>query len=173
MQPDIQPTLENDQVILQPLREHDFDELYAVASDPKVWEQHPNRDRWKKEVFQNFFEGALESGGAFKIVDKTTGHVIGSTRYYDYDDSARSIYIGYTFYGTMYWGKGINSQVKKLMLNYIFQFVERVLFQVGAENVRSQIAVERIGGIRTGELDVAYYGEPPRRNYLYEIRRPQ
>lgn len=94
----IQPILGNEKAILYPLREKDFEVLYAVASDPKIWEQHPNKERWKKEVFKTFFDGAMQSKGAFKIVDKTTGDTIGSTRFYGYNAGDNSIFIGYTFY---------------------------------------------------------------------------
>jgi len=167
----IQPLLENEDVKLIPLKEEDFEALYEVASDPLLWEQHPNNDRWQKEVFRNFFEGAMASKGAFKIVEKSTGEVIGSTRFYDYNEEAKSVFIGYTFYERAQWGKGVNSSVKKLMLDYAFQFVEKVHFHVGAINKRSQIAVERLGAIKTGEENIAYYGEVPRFNYLYELTK--
>lgn len=167
----IQPILENERVKLVPLQETDFEALYEVASDPKVWEQHPNKDRWKREVFQTFFDGALQSKGAFKIVDKTNNQVIGSTRFYDYDATEDRILIGYTFYGTAYWGKGINQSVKKVMLDYIFQFVSKVNLHVGANNVRSQIAVGRIGAEKVAEQEVAYFGEQPKLNFVYQIDR--
>lgn len=167
----IQPILENDLIILYPLLESDFEELYAVASDPKVWEQHPNKDRWKREIFQNFFRGAMESKGAFKIVDKSTGKTIGCTRYYDYNEAENCILIGYTFYGMDSWGKGINPQVKKLMLDYIFQFVSKVHFHVGSNNLRSQIAISRIGAEKIGEEEIAYFGEAPKLNFIYEIQK--
>lgn len=165
----IQRSLENDQVILFPLQEDDFESLYAVASDPEVWAQHPNKDRWKKEVFEIFFKGAMESNGAFKIVDKVSRSVIGSTRFYDYNVVADSIFIGYTFYARSCWGKGINQGVKKMMLDYIFRFVSKVNFHIGAENVRSQVAISRLGARKIAEEVVAYFGEPDRLNFVYEI----
>lgn len=165
----VQPILESEQVILKPLHEDDFESLYRVASDPKIWEQHPNQDRWKKEVFQNFFTGALDLGGAFLILNKKTSKPIGSTRFYDYSSEDNSIFIGYTFYGTDSWGTGINAEVKKLMLEYIFQFVDLVKFHVGNQNRRSQIAMERLGAMAHKEIDVAYYGEPTRTNIEYWI----
>src|SRR5690606_32259419 len=126
----IQPTLENEIISLVPLEKHDFEELFDVASDPKVWEQHPNRERYKREVFENFFQGAMESKGAFLVIDQETEEVLGSTRFCDYNKEDNSILIGYTFYGTKSWGKNINSQVKKLMLDYIFEFVDKVIFHV-------------------------------------------
>jgi RimJ/RimL family protein N-acetyltransferase len=168
---DIQPILENEKVILLPLQEQDFEDLYAVAADPKIWEQHPNKDRWKKEVFKTFFDGAIQSKGAFKIIEKTTGKIIGSTRFYDYNEQADSILIGYTFYATQYWGKGINHSVKTIMLNYIFQFVSTVYFHIGANNVRSQIAIARIGATKSGQEEIAYFGEQPKSNFIYKLTK--
>lgn len=168
---DTQPTLENETIALLPLAEKDFDGLYEVASDPKMWEQHPNKDRWRKEVFRTFFDGALQSKGAFKIIDKTSGNIIGCTRFYDYDHLESSILIGYTFFSTQCWGKGINHAVKSMMLDYMFQFVSRVHFHIGAENIRSQIAISRLGAIKVGEKEVAYFGEPSKLNFVYEIKK--
>jgi len=167
----IQPVLENEEFQLIPLQQGDFESLYEVASDPKVWEQHPNKDRYKREVFENFFRGAIESNGAFKIIEKATGDVLGSSRYYDFDEDDNHIFIGYTFYGTKSWGKGINPKVKKLMLDYIFQFVDKVHFHIGKENFRSQTALERLGGQKIAEEEVAYFAEPSRTNFVYEIKK--
>ncbi|WBV52828.1 GNAT family N-acetyltransferase [Chryseobacterium gambrini] len=167
----IQTVLENEKYQLIPLQQGDFEALYEVASDPKVWEQHPNKHRYKREVFENFFRGAIESKGAFKIIEKETRAVLGSSRFYDYDEETSRIFIGYTFYGTKSWGKGINPQIKKLMLDYIFQFVDTVHFHIGKENYRSQIALERLGGKKIAEQEVAYFGEPTRTNFVYEIKK--
>lgn len=166
---DIQSILENEQVKLYPLQEADFEELYRVASDPLVWEQHPNKDRWKEEVFRVFFDGAIQSKGAFKIVDKTTGAIAGSTRFYDYDEQENSILIGYTFYARTYWGKGFNRSVKALMLDYIFRFVSRVYFHIGAGNTRSQIAIGHVGARKIAEQEIAYFREAPKLNFVYAI----
>lgn len=167
----VQPVLENEEFQLIPLQQGDFESLYDVASDPKVWEQHPNKDRYQREIFENFFRGAIESKGAFKIVEKSTGDVLGSSRYYNFDQDDNHIFIGYTFYGTKSWGKGINPQVKKLMLDYIFQFVDKVHFHIGKENYRSQKALEKLGGEKIAEEEVAYFAEPTRTNFVYEIKK--
>jgi N-acetyltransferase len=169
----IQSKLENDLVVLYPLHEHDFEALYSVAADPKIWEQHPNKDRWKKEVFQNFFDGALKSQGAYKIIDKSTKEVIGSTRFYDYNEQENSILIGYTFYATRCWGKGFNSIVKTIMLDAIFQYVSVVYFHIGAENVRSQVAISRLGTTKIAEQQVAYFGEVSKLNYVYCLTKEE
>lgn len=99
----LQPILENNLCILYPLEQNDFDALYQAASDPEIWLQHPNKDRWKKEVFEIFFEGAIKSKGAFKITEKQNGKIIGSTRFYDFNKEDHSIFIGYTFYTVSSW----------------------------------------------------------------------
>jgi|GEM_PF-6472 len=169
----IQPVLENEKAILYPLKETDFEALYAVASDPAIWEQHPNKDRWKKEVFRTFFDGALQSKGAFKIVNKATGDIIGSTRFYDYNEAENSIFIGYTFYALACWGKGFNPSVKATILDYIFPFVSKVYLHIGVGNIRSQVAIGRLGAEKITEEEVAYFGEAPRWNIVYAIHKEQ
>jgi len=167
----IQPALENELVRLIPLQENDFDDLFEVASDPLIWEQHPNKDRYKREVFQNFFDGALLSKGAFKIIDCASGNIIGSTRFYDLDIENKSVLIGYTFYGRAYWGSTYNPQVKKLMLEYAFEYLDKVYFHIGAQNIRSQKAIERLGATKVRAIEIAYHGEPEKLNFEYVIQK--
>lgn len=167
----IQPILQNEKIILLPLQEQDFEELYLAASSPKIWEQHPNKNRWQKDVFKVFFEGAIKSKGAFKITDKTTNSVIGSTRFYDFNSQDKSILIGYTFYTTQYWGQGVNHAVKTMMLDYVFQFVSAVTFHIGADNIRSKISINRLGVTKIAEEEVAYFGEEPKLNVVYRLTK--
>lgn len=167
----LQPTLENETIKLVPLKETDFETLYKVASDPLIWEQHPNKDRWKREVFQNFFKGAMESGGAFLIYDAQTGEVIGSSRYYDLDERKKQIAIGYTFYARSHWGGKYNSAAKALMMNYAFKHVDSVLFHIGALNLRSQKAIEKLGAVKIDEQEIEYYGEESKLNFIYQIKK--
>ena len=168
----VQATVENENVKLVPLNPNDLEELFSVASDPKIWEQHPNKDRYQREVFEKFFQGAIESKGAFKIMDKSSNEVAGSTRFYDYNQDDNTIFIGYTFYATKFWGSKLNPQVKKLMLDYIFQFVDKVNFHVGKDNIRSQKAMEKLGAKKVDEVNVAYFGEPEKLNVVFEIDKP-
>ncbi|HUH34513.1 MAG TPA: GNAT family N-acetyltransferase [Moheibacter sp.] len=165
----LQPDLSNEMVRLLPLQKADFERLYAVASDPEIWKNHPNKNRFEKAVFRNFFEGALESGGAFLIQEAQANAIIGSSRFYDFDETKSSIFIGYTFYAVDYWGKGYNAQVKKMMLDYIFQFVDQVIFHVGIDNHRSIRAMEKLGAEKIKEIVVAYFGEPDRNNVEFRL----
>ena len=169
---ELQPTdLKNEFVELAPLQQEDFEKLYKVASDPLIWEQHPNKNRYQREVFQTYFEGAMGSGGAFLISDVTTGEPIGSSRFYEYDHEKSSIAIGYTFLARDHWGTTYNKAVKSLMLNHAFRFVENVIFHIGGNNVRSQKAIERLGAKKISELEMSYYGEQPQLNFVYTINK--
>lgn len=164
--------LEDDLVQLIPLTEKDFDALFLVASDPLIWEQHPTPDRYKREVFKMFFDNALASGSAFLLYDKKSGYLIGTTRYYDYKEEERVIAIGYTFLARKYWGGAYNQAVKKLLLDYAFQFVEKVVFHIGATNIRSQKGTMKLGAVWVRELELDWQGNPfPSPYYEYAIRK--
>jgi len=142
---DLQPTLTGDLMELRPLRPDDFDALFFAASDPLVWEQHPESDRYQREVFQKFFDGALESKGAFAIIERKSGRIVGSSRYCNLDSKNSEVEVGWTFLERQFWGGTYNRELKRLMLDHAFQFVNRVLFVVGEKNLRSQKALEKIG----------------------------
>ncbi|HET9775390.1 MAG TPA: GNAT family N-acetyltransferase [Gemmatimonadaceae bacterium] len=162
---DLQPTLQGSLVDLRPLRSDDFDALYAVASDPLIWEQHPASDRYKPEVFRAFFNEGMQSGGALIALDKKHGTVIGSSRYFGYDAGASEIEIGWTFLARRCWGGRYNGDMKQEMLRHAFKFVNRVIFLIGEHNTRSRRAVEKIGGVVTApRIDAA--GRP---RLAYEI----
>jgi RimJ/RimL family protein N-acetyltransferase len=147
---DLQPILKGQLLELRPLRQEDFHDLYKVASDPLIWEQHPHKDRYQEEVFKLFFRAAMESGGAFVAIDSRDGQVIGSSRFNGYNEEKSEIEIGWTFLARSHWGGHYNKEMKQLMLRHAFRFVERVIFVVGQENWRSQRAVEKIGAARVG-----------------------
>jgi RimJ/RimL family protein N-acetyltransferase len=147
---DLQPVLEGELLTLRPLRADDFDALFAVASDPLIWEQHPASDRYKPDVFRAFFDESLASGGALVARDREAERIIGSSRFYGYEKARSEIEIGWSFLARSHWGGRYNGEMKRLMLRHAFQFVERVVFLIGPNNYRSQRAIEKIGGVRAG-----------------------
>ena len=148
---DLQPNLKGKLVELRPLRDDDYPDLYAVASDPLIWEQHPANDRYEEEVFKAFFREAMESRGALIIVDSSDGRIIGSSRFYGYEQDQSEIEIGWTFLARSHWGGTYNKEVKQLMLNHAFKYVSSVIFLIGPQNFRSRRAIEKTGAIVTGE----------------------
>lgn len=170
---DLQPHLRGELIELRPLAPEDWEDLFAVASDSLIWEQHPERDRYKEDAFRIFFREALESGGGFVVIDKNTQRIIGSTRFYDFDPEKSEIEIGWTFLARKYWGGRFNAEMKGLLLNHAFKFVENVVFFVGEKNIRSQKAMEKIGAIKLGTATRGYGNHPPTRNLKYAIRKPE
>jgi RimJ/RimL family protein N-acetyltransferase len=162
---DLQPILKGELLELRPLRHEDYHDLYAVASDPLIWEQHPANDRYQEDVFERFFREALESGGALIAIDAKDSRVIGSSRFHGYNQENSEIEIGWTFLARSHWGGVYNREMKQLMLRHAFQFVNRVLFLVGPQNFRSQKAMEKIGGVHVGSRADAR----GRESLLYQI----
>ncbi len=167
---ELQPHLVGDLIELRPLRPEDWEALFAVASDPLIWEQHPAHDRYTEEVFREFFQGALESGGAFVAIDRMTHDIVGSSRYFGYDAKKREIEIGWTFLARSHWGGKYNGEMKRLMLDHAFQFVDSVVFLVGPTNLRSQRAVEKIGGVMTGRREAMLHGKLVE-HAVYQIKK--
>ena len=147
---DYQPVLKGELVELRPLCAQDYDDLYVVAADPFIWEQHPVRNRYEEAIFRAFFHEALASGGALIVIDANSRRIIGSSRFHGYDKERREIEVGWTFLARSHWGGSYNGEMKRLMLRHAFRFVSSVVFLVGLENIRSQRSVERIGGVRVG-----------------------
>jgi RimJ/RimL family protein N-acetyltransferase len=168
---ELQPSLQNEFIKIEPLLSTDFERLYQVASDPLIWEQHPNKERYQREVFKTFFEGAIESGGAFLVFNNINGELIGSSRYYEYFPAEQSIAIGYTFISRSHWGGTYNPALKKLMLDHAFRFVDNVIFHIGVNNVRSQKAIEKLGAEKLRVEEMKYHGEQLIPNFVYRIKK--
>ena len=166
---DLQPTLKGNLIELRPLRPQDFDALFAAASDPQIWEQHPESDRYQRKVFQRFFDGALESKGAFAIIERKSGRIIGSSRYCNLDPTNGEVEIGWTFLEREFWGGTYNRELKQLMLEHAFRFVDRVVFVVGEQNFRSQKALEKIGASFLKKAQLPAADETVRTNVVFVI----
>jgi RimJ/RimL family protein N-acetyltransferase len=147
MSADWQPTLEGERLCLRPLAEGDFEPLYAVASDPLLWEQHPDKTRHTREGFEKFFRAGMDSKGALAVLERAIGELAGTSRFVDHRTGAGSVEIGYTFLARRLWGTGANGELKRLMLGFAFERVETVTFVIGPENFRSRKAVERLGAV--------------------------
>ncbi len=156
---ELQPHLVGDLLELRPLKPEDWESLFAAASDPLIWEQHPARDRYREEVFKEFFREALASGGAFVVIDRKTQKVIGSSRYFGFDPSKSD-------------GK-YNGELKRLMLGHAFKFVETVVFLIGPTNFRSQKALEKIGGVMTERRERTNPQGETEQQVVYQIKKPK
>ena len=143
--------MQDDLILLRPLEEDDFNDLYEVASDKKIWEQHPENRRYEIEVFKEFFRSAIEGNCAYVIIDKSSNRIIGSSRYRHLNEEA--VEIGWTFLGRQYWGGRYNWHMKKRMIDHAFTYYDKLILFIGADNFRSQKAAEKIGAERNKNLE--------------------
>jgi RimJ/RimL family protein N-acetyltransferase len=164
-----QPTLKGTLLELRPLRAEDWKALFAVASDPLVWQQHPDSDRYKEDVFRKFFDDAIAGGSALVAIERATGDIVGSSRYHGYDADKNEVEIGWSFLARRLWGGTYNREMKHLMLTHAFESVENVVFLVGPKNTRSRKAMEKIGGVLSGTRANAL----GRESVVYRITRSQ
>jgi len=161
-EPDFQPTLSGPTVIVRPISSDDWPELFAAGSDPEIWKLHPVKDRYTEAGFRRYFDSAVASKMGFVFVDRATSRLIGSSRYYGYEPERSEIEIGWTFIVRSHWGGAANREVKCLMLDHAFTFVDTVIFWVGEKNWRSQGAMTKIGGVlREGVLTRELSGSDP------------
>ena len=167
MEFDYQPVLESTLLTMCPLQAADYGALYEVASDPKVWAQHPT-PRHEEAVFQEFFDEAMACGGTLVAIDARTTRIIGSSRFHAHDPTRKEVEVGWTFLARSHWGGRYNGEMKRLMCEHAFRFVDTVVLLIGPENVRSQRAAEKIGAVRAGTRPNAY----GRLSYVYHIVKP-
>ncbi|TPW21392.1 MAG: acetyltransferase [Elusimicrobia bacterium] len=172
METDWQPSLTGKRLELRPLRADDLEPLFAVAADPLIWEQHPDKTRCTREGFEKFFKAGLESKGALAVVDRATGELIGSSRFADHRSQAGSVEIGYTFLARKHWGTGTNAELKRLMLAYAFEHVKTVYFVISPENFRSRKAVERLGASQVPEDEAKALVYDKRCSVVYRLTKP-
>lgn len=168
---DLQPTLDNELVRVRPLENSDLEFLYEVAKDPKIWEQHPCK-RYLRAEFEKFFTESIESKGALTILDKTTGKIIGSSRYKKIDEISNGVEIGWTFLGKEFWGGKYNKAVKDLMIGHAYNYVDKIIFYVAKENIRSQKAVEKINGQEISDSDYPHLCKKDQETVSYILKRP-
>jgi RimJ/RimL family protein N-acetyltransferase len=168
---DRQPILVGDRVQLRPTRPDDWAAHWAIAADPLMWEVHPAWDRYKEPVFRSYFDANLASGGSLTTIERATGTVVGASRYWEVDPATNSVEIGASYVARAHWGSGINRAVKRLMIGHALRTLDSVNFRIGASNIRSRRAIEKIGARLTGRTDVSVMAGVPTEHVIYEITR--
>ena len=166
------PVLDGATLRVRPIRADEFDPLYAVASDPLLWAQHPAKRRAERGVFEGWFRDALQQH-ALVVEERATRRVIGSSRYYHWSEADAEVSIGFTFVARDHWGGATNAELKSLMLGHAFQWARGVWFHVDPMNIRSQKAMEKIGGRHTHTAPLSVNGAAPVEYLFYRIDAPR
>ncbi|HEY0315973.1 MAG TPA: GNAT family N-acetyltransferase [Sphingomonas sp.] len=169
---DFQPALHGDDIDLRPAGPQDFGALFAVAADREIWSLHPAHDRWQEPVFRAFLDDAFADEGGLVAIERTSNEAIGFSRYSMRHAAPGEVEIGWTFLARRCWGGRINGEMKRLMLDHAFRFVDTAIFRVGEANGRSRRAVEKIGGkLIAGRTEDVIVAGAPARHVTYAIRR--
>ncbi len=149
---------ENARIRLEPLQTEHVDEFAVLAEDSRIW-TYLTENGQRRDAFSAYFQQAMEARKQalqypFAIVDKTKNCLAGMTRLYAIDPQLNHLKMGHTWYGTAFWGSGVNQQAKYLLFDFVFEQLAavRVGFGVHAENTRSLRALERLGVKREGIL---------------------
>jgi len=171
MIPPMQPVLEDERVLLRPLRADDWDALFAVAADPAIWAMHPAHDRWQEPVFRAYFDEGLAQNGALVIIDRATGAIIGASRYDRLLAQEGEVEIGWTFLARSHWGGVYNRSIKRLMIAHALTRYDAAIFLVGEQNLISRRAMEKIGGVLTDRRETVPRGSEMIEHVIYRITR--
>ncbi|MGI9388156.1 MAG: GNAT family N-acetyltransferase, partial [Methyloligellaceae bacterium] len=118
---DPQPVLHGDLLDVRPLHREDYAALYEAARDPRIWEQHPARNRHEPDAFRSYFDDAIRCGGALAVLKAGTQEIIGTTRYHGYDPDRSEVEIGWTSLTRACWGGLYNKELKDLTLRHVIQ----------------------------------------------------
>lgn len=167
--------LEGHTIELRPVEEETLDELFEVGRDREIW-RLTSVDYSDAAIFYPNFRAALNDralGKAypFLVCLRDGGRVIGTTRLLEIHPQDKKIEIGVTWIASEYWGSGVNTECKQILLAYCFDVlgVNRVQFRAKADNARSRRALEKIGAVFEGVMrkdkiepngqarDTAYY----------------
>jgi len=151
--------LENDRVKLSPLqKEHIADLKEYSISEPTLWQYSLVNAAGEKNMIKYIdlaiSKRAKKDSYAFVVFDKKTQKIAGSTRFYDYKKTHSTVQLGYTWYGKSFWGTGLNTNCKFLMLSYTYEVLnlERVEFRADNNNARSIAAMKKLGCTQEGIL---------------------
>lgn len=151
--------LENETVMLRPLEASDFDVLLPYSlNEPELWTYSllaASGPENLKTYIQHALDGRTdETSYAFIVIDKRSGEIAGTTRFYDYQAHHNTVQLGFTWYGKKFQGTGLNKNCKYLMLDYAFRELQldRVEFRADNNNQRSIAAMKSIGCTQEGVL---------------------
>ena len=165
-----QPHLTGPNLTLSPLHEDDYAGLFAAACDPLIWAGHPAKDRHLEEVFRPYFGSLLQSRSTVAIRDSKRGEIIGCSRYYVAPGVEDDISIGFTFLRRDHWGGTTNRELKTLMFDHAFQSFETVWLHIGPDNIRSQLATQKLGAEFSHE-EMLDLGSGETNMYCYRLAR--
>lgn len=136
----LQPTLYKDNLNIKPLVSADYEEMYSAASDPAIWAGMPAKNRWKKTPFTKWFEFMVDVGS---LTIREQDKIIGATRYYIMPEDR--LFMGSTFLIRDCWGGDYNWKFRYMLIDYAFEYYDKVHIHMTHDNKRNIRATEKLG----------------------------
>lgn len=151
-------TLDGQHTRLEPLTLAHQEALIAAAADGELWNSTvtivPTR-----ETMACYIEVALAAQARgnelpFVIIRKSSGEVVGTTRFYEIEPNDRRLAIGYTWVSRSAQRTAVNTEAKLLLLTQAFEHWQfnRVEFITDVLNQQSRAAILRLGAKEEGIL---------------------
>ena len=150
--------LQDEHVVLEPLSLDHVAALEAAAADGELWNlwftsaPAPGHARaYVEKALQGHADGLMLP---FAVREKSSGEIVGTTRYYDFVAELPRLAIGYTWYAKRWQKSYLNTACKRLLLKHAFETLDCVAveFHTDHRNLDSQRAIERLGAHRDGVL---------------------
>jgi len=146
-------------------------ELYQYTSTPLTQEQ---ADSYYAKAFKDFEH---DRAYPFVMIDKNTGAISGTTRFYDINWPYRNCIIGYTWFDSKLFGTAFNVESKYLMLCHLFDTLNMMRVQMNSDsrNERSQAAIKGLGATYEGTLRASQVNKDGfvRNNMIFSIIAPE
>ncbi len=146
-------------ICLEPVSLTHLPDLLEHVNDPEIWQFMGSGNLGAAGKLKKFIESAHQElaqgeGITFAQIATATGKAVGTTSIFDVHPQHRRLEIGRTWLGRQFWRSSLNTQSKYLLLRHAFEMLDanRVTIKTDSRNVRSQRAIERIGGVREGVL---------------------
>lgn len=151
-------TLQDEHVLLEPLGLQHASDLEAAAADGELWNLWFTSAPAPGEA-KGYIDKALKGLAdnamlPFAVREKTSGDIVGTTRFYEFAPELPRIAIGYTWYAKRWQKSHLNTACKRLLLKHAFEALNCVAveFHTDRRNLDSQRAIERLGAHKDGIL---------------------
>jgi len=151
-------TLSGQRVSLEPLTSEHQRALVQAAADGELWRlwfTHVATPEGMGDYIASALDMRHRLGAMpFVVRDRTTGEIIGCTRFFNVDAANRRLEIGHTWYAQRAQRTAVNSESKLLLLTHAFEQLRciAVEFRTHWFNHASRAAIARLGAKEDGIL---------------------
>ena len=142
----------------------DAEGLFAIFGDPRCYEQgyamsRVHRNVAETEALVATYVAAREAGRTAYTIRLVAdgdlgpaGTVVGTSSLGDVDTTREHVHLGWTMYGSRWWGTQVNPESKLLLLGHAFDTCGfgRVKIQTDVVNERSRAAILKLGATFEG-----------------------